>query len=168
MVSLCGLVWAFVRRWKRWVWPLVPALALLHRWSVVVAADVCATQREMMARAERQQRKDAHDALIYAAFLGDLGTVRKIASEDPFLNRKGFSQSMTPLHAATQEKRVAVVRFLLSKGADVYAPNASGETSLAIANRKGYTEIITMLLADEGRREQLHSPPKTRVGGNRS
>lgn len=144
--SLGGTAWAFALRWKRWVLPLVSAMSLLYSFSFVVAAAQQASQREMYLRAQREQRESDHDELIFAASLGDVTQVQDIADYDVFsLNQKGFQYNMTPLFAAVRGNRGTVVRFLLRRGANVHYRNLNGETALALARRKGFTEIVKIL-----------------------
>ena len=123
-----GAVWAFAVRWRRWVLPVVSAFAVFHSLTL-------------------------QDELVRAAWQGDLNKVRTIANCAPYLLQKGLMQNLTPLMAATQGNRVAVVRFLLSRGVDVhgrsvgFVGNEVDETALAVARRKGFTEIVNLLKA---------------------
>ena len=51
----------------------------------------------------------------------------------------------TPLHLAALQNRKDVVQLLLDTGADPYKANVDGETPLICAQKKGYTDIVTML-----------------------
>ena len=141
-------VGAFAVRWKRFVWPLVSALALLHSLPYVVPIAQRASQRENATYQERKQREDVHDELIFAVSSGDVAQMQKIAAYDSFsLDHTGFRQDTTPLFAAIQSNQVKGVRFLLKRGVDVHATGLWGDTPLFIARRNGYTEIAQLLVA---------------------
>ncbi|PIK60415.1 putative ankyrin repeat and KH domain-containing protein mask [Apostichopus japonicus] len=52
----------------------------------------------------------------------------------------------TPLMEASQEGQVELVKFLLSKGANVHATTATGDTALTYACENGHTEVASYLL----------------------
>src|SRR5204863_8229956 len=63
----------------------------------------------------------------------------------PFAVPRVYS-GMTGLHMAIQNNRVATVRALLDKGADVAEYNSRGETPLHIASNLGHYKIIHLLI----------------------
>lgn len=144
-------VWAFMVRWKRWVLPLVSAVTLqVNLISLAInakSAAQLASERRIAKLVRLKQARYAHVEITYAASRGDLATVQTIANSDPFLNQTGRPQDISPLFAATEGNHVAVVRFLLSRGVDVHGKDDAGETALHIARRKGFTEIVKLLVA---------------------
>ena len=54
-------------------------------------------------------------------------------------------RSFTALIAAASEGHEAVVRTLISKGADVNARSANGTTALKIATKKGHKNVVRLL-----------------------
>lgn len=53
---------------------------------------------------------------------------------------------MQSRYVACEYGRTAVVRLLLSRGANLEVPMVSGATPLVIASQKGYREIVHSLL----------------------
>ena len=80
--------------------------------------------------------------MITAAIKGDLATIKRLVEKDPRL--VGCSnQYRSPLHFATQENHIDVVRFLLDHGADATyrSGNYWHERPSAIADERGYQEL---------------------------
>jgi ankyrin repeat protein len=90
--------------------------------------------------------KDMGNRLIDAAISGDLMKVRQLFDEGAdanFANRLG----VTALMVAAQWNRPEVVRFLLSKGADVEAQeSSSGCNALMFACLSGNPEVVRLVL----------------------
>lgn len=87
--------------------------------------------------------------LISAVYEGDIGTVMSLVysgADVNFANVRGF-EGKTPLMIASQRGQTAIARFLLEKGARVYAQTSSGSTALAFAALNCNPEIVAMLLA---------------------
>jgi ankyrin repeat protein len=57
----------------------------------------------------------------------------------------------TPLYIACQENKLSVVKYLLSKTANIEATFKSGFTSMYIAAQKGHLEIVKCLLENGAR-----------------
>jgi ankyrin repeat protein len=70
--------------------------------------------------------------LEYWAALGRLDEVQKTLAENPDVNARG-QDGYTALHAAAENGRLAVVLFLLKRGAEVNPRLSSGETPLDLA-----------------------------------
>jgi hypothetical protein len=85
--------------------------------------------------------------LLDAARTGDLELVTRLVAEGHSVNRDSGSDD-TPLSSAVEGRKLEVVAFLLSKGANVNARNSlSGETPLMKAAYSGDTEMLKLLLA---------------------
>ena len=85
--------------------------------------------------------------LLEAARLGNLGQVARLVAEGHSVNRDSGSDD-TPLSSAIKGRRVDVVAFLVSKGANVNAHNSlSGETPLMKAAYLGDTQMLELLIA---------------------
>lgn len=95
--------------------------------------------------------RKANSTLLKAAQTGDVNkmstyaaTLSKNSSVDldkPFKDNFGN----TVLHEACEFGQVAVVEYLMKKGADVSALNVFGETPTEIAQRNGFDEIVEWL-----------------------
>jgi ankyrin repeat protein len=86
------------------------------------------------------------DGLIEAAMSGDIIKVRQLLADGAdvnFANRLG----VTALMVAAQWNRPEIVRFLLSKGADVEAvENSSGCNALMFACLSGNPDLVSLVL----------------------
>ena len=68
----------------------------------------------------------------------------------------------TPLHFASHEGHLAVVRLLLESGAAKDVSNAHGATALHLAARRGHFEVVKVLL-DFGAQQLALSTPLRHV-----
>jgi ankyrin repeat protein len=84
--------------------------------------------------------------LIYAAYYGDLSTVKSLLATGAKVNAKD-KNCLTALMAASLAGHREVVKLLLAKGAEVNARTEDGQTALSYAAIKGDPEILEMLLA---------------------
>ena len=83
-------------------------------------------------------------AVVYAADAGHRGIVEVLAAHGADLHHRG--QDGTALVAASQNGHLDVVKFLLSKKADVNATDKNGATALILASGNGHAEIVSLLL----------------------
>ncbi|PHH61514.1 hypothetical protein CDD81_305 [Ophiocordyceps australis] len=95
--------------------------------------------------------KTGESALHIAARFGHVGCARIIArgseSQRADLDISEKSYSWTPLHVAAVDGSVSVVQLLISAGADVSRPDASGWTAKEHAALRGHMEIARLLAA---------------------
>src|ERR1044071_6146667 len=86
------------------------------------------------------------EALLNAAFKGDLGEVNKLIKREADVNAVN-SGGFTPLIAAAEKGHQKIVALLLTHGAEVkQATTDNGTTPLLVAVEKGYRKIVGMLL----------------------
>jgi hypothetical protein len=85
------------------------------------------------------------EAIIGAAFVGDLGEVQRLVQQDQGL-LDAAGELFTPLTAATDRGRVEVVRYLLAEGAQVNLRDPEGLTALDRVCLGG-PEAASLLLA---------------------
>lgn len=100
-----------------------------------------------------EYRDDDDDALrpliLRAVARGDTATVSQLLDENEDLIRCENELRNQPLHEACWAKRVAAVRLLIERGADVNARGDFGQTPLHYAVRDGgdeAVEIVAMLV----------------------
>ena len=86
------------------------------------------------------------EALLNAAFKGDLGEVNKLIKKEADVNAANAG-GFTPLIAAAEKGHQKIVALLLTHGAEVkQATTDNGTTPLIVAVEKGYRKIVEMLL----------------------
>lgn len=100
-------------------------------------------------------------AIIKAAGLGDMNTVKRFQTEGRNINEKD-SNGATPLMHAIWSKKPDVAKYLIESGADVKAKDSSGCDALIYAVINGQIEITNALL-DKGANietsDHAHSTP---------
>jgi ankyrin repeat protein len=100
--------------------------------------------------------------LYYAASCGFLELVEHLTLRYPQYASARGGLCGTPLHAASFEGHLQVVRYLLQHGVDVNARDSGEDTSLLLASWKGHRDIVQCLLdhgADLELRDQfLYTP----------
>jgi uncharacterized glyoxalase superfamily protein PhnB len=80
--------------------------------------------------------------------VGDLDLIRTVVQQNPgALNRRmsRFEHGQTPLHFAMSRHRLDILDLLIGLGADLEAPDASGQTALAVAMLRGDRESMRRL-----------------------
>jgi ankyrin repeat protein len=87
---------------------------------------------------------DIHDA----AAKGDLERVKALIKAQPKLInvKENDKNKQTPIHYAVINGRDQVIKFLLSKGADINAQNLYGNASLHLAVKSSHENIVKLLL----------------------
>ena len=90
----------------------------------------------------------ATDEKLYrAAGTGTLDEIRKLLAAGANPNAPSFrGDGYTPLIEAAFRGRIAVVRLLIEKKADVKARSRAGWTALMSAAWEGHTEVVKLLL----------------------
>lgn len=106
---------------------------------------------EIIGAAELQDLLRVHeDELVEEAGDGNLQRVRELLDEGIDINHKNEqNEGRAALHAASENNREDVVRFLLEKGANVNIQDSAGNTPLLYASRYGH-EGIARILIDAG------------------
>ncbi len=84
--------------------------------------------------------------VLEAAKSGDLGTLRRLVKDVSLANFFDHEAGTTPLHLAASRGDLAVVQFLLDKGARVDAQDKDGKTALILAAAEGYRDMVELLL----------------------
>ena len=84
--------------------------------------------------------------VLKAAKSGDLGTLRRLVKNASLANFFDRETHTAPLHLAASRGDLAVVKFLLDKGARVDAQDKDWKTALILAATKGYRDMVELLL----------------------
>jgi uncharacterized protein (DUF433 family) len=90
----------------------------------------------------------AGDLMLYAAYRGDLPTVRDLVMHGVPADAKDHAYWRTALHGAASKGDVNIIRFLASSGANINAVDRSGDSplELALANhQKAAGNVLTAL-----------------------
>jgi ankyrin repeat protein len=82
-----------------------------------------------------------------AVLKGDLNKVRAIIESEPNSINTADEGGQTPLHYASGEGHIDIVRFLVSKGVDVNVRDDEGDTPLHYVADSGHTEIAKLLVS---------------------
>ena len=86
-------------------------------------------------------------ALHYASFCGLNEIVKVLVIEHPEdVNSGSFHMRSTPLHLASKEGHVEVVRALIGHGADAAARTEDGSTPLHEASSGGHMDVVQFLI----------------------
>lgn len=85
-----------------------------------------------------------------ATLAGDIGAIRRLL--DSGVSPNAYNQTgFAPIHSASRQGRVDIVRLLLDRGADADIQSRTrtdgGQAALHIAARNNYLELIQLLLA---------------------
>jgi len=83
--------------------------------------------------------------LYIACHNGHVDVARMLLDKGAEVDRAETRGGWTPLHAACGNGHVDVALLLLEKGAEVNRASKYGNTPLAIARKKGYLTIVSML-----------------------
>jgi len=84
------------------------------------------------------------NCLFLACFAGDMDTCAKIVNSD--LKYRVFSDySNSPLHVAAHNGKMEIVKFLVKSGFPVTTRNASDDTAMNLAAKRGFCSIASFL-----------------------
>jgi Ankyrin repeats (many copies) len=107
-------------------------------------------QRVFVAKMASSPR--ARDLVVYAAYRGDLGTVRAMVSHGVPVGATNHSDWRTALHGAAVAGSVPIIRYLVSAGADLNALDRSGDSPLELAASRGQVESAKWLASRGAKR----------------
>ena len=108
------------------------------------------------------------EEIFKAAAEGDLAKVRELVEKNPELVNARDEEKSTLLHGAAAAGHIDIVKYLLSKGADINARNNANQNPLLYAAFHGKAAVVSLLLekgADYKERDQygrtvLHYPTR--------
>jgi Ankyrin repeats (3 copies) len=101
-------------------------------------------QRIFISRMATSPR--ASDLLVYAAYRGDLGTVRGLILHGVPVDAIEHAQWRTALHGAAVKGDVPTLRYLTSKGATINALDRFGDSPLELAASRGNQKAAEFLI----------------------
>jgi hypothetical protein len=101
-------------------------------------------QRMFISRMAASPR--AGDLLVYAAYRGDLGTVRGLLSHGIPVDAIDHADWRTALHGAAVKGDTQTLRYLASQGANINAVDRSGDSPLELAASRGNQEAAEFLI----------------------
>lgn len=84
----------------------------------------------------------ATEVLLAALEAGDLDSVQSILDDEPFLVNDRDERGSTPLQAAVGKNDMPMVRFLLSRGAEVNAHDMHGFSVLHLVQSAEMAELL--------------------------
>lgn len=73
------------------------------------------------------------DLILYAAYRGDLATVRGLVAHGVSIDAKDRAYWRTALHGAASKGDISIIRFLASSGANLNSVDRSGDSPLELA-----------------------------------
>ena len=94
----------------------------------------------------------AGDLLMYAAYRGDLGTVRGLVLHGVPVNAGDHSYWKTATHGAAVKGDLSMLRYLVSQGADINALDRSGDSPLELAISANQAEAARFLTENGAKR----------------
>ncbi len=104
-------------------------------------------QRSLPSKRPRRPLLPGGTALHYAAHCGLPDIVKFLAIDHPQdVHSQGFDDKSTPIHMASINGHVEVVRILVEHGADAKAQDGMGRTALHVASAEGHVEVVRMLV----------------------
>jgi len=123
---------------------LYATVALVAAWTAPLAQAHHISPRTSASFSSRPKS----DALVKAAGVGDLKTIRKLlrSGVSPNADSKG-DEGVSALSAASANGKVETVRFLLNHGADVNADDFWGGNALVGASLDGHVDVVKLLLS---------------------
>lgn len=140
---------------QRWV-----GLGFVVALFILLGLPVGFWQRAFISRMAASPR--AGDLLLYAAYRGDLGTVRGLISHGVPVDATDHAYWRTAMHGAAAAGDLPILRYLVSKGASINALDRSGDSPLEVAAAANRIEAVRFLTetgakrirGDEAQRKQ--------------
>ncbi|MGH7653178.1 MAG: ankyrin repeat domain-containing protein [Gemmatimonadaceae bacterium] len=128
--------------------------------NAAMAGDTATVRRLVAAGANvNVPQGDGMTALHWAAERGDLKMATELLKAHASVKAVTREANYTPLHIASRDGNAAVVRALLTAGADVHALTNSGATALHLAAGSGSADAVLALIekgADVNAKESAH------------
>lgn len=90
----------------------------------------------------------ASDEIFQAIAMGDMAKIKELLEKDPKL-LNSVKSSITPLLCAVRLERKDIVKFLISRGAELHIQDCNGYTPLDYSLKYGYNEIFDLLIKEE-------------------
>lgn len=94
----------------------------------------------------------AGDLLAYAAYRGDLGTVRGLILHGFPVDAIDHAEGRTALHGAAVKGDTQTLRYLASKGANINALDRFGDSPLELAASRGNQKAVEFLVERRAKR----------------
>jgi hypothetical protein len=94
----------------------------------------------------------AGDLLLYAAYRGDLGTVKALVSRGVPVDSVGHADWRTAMHGAAVKGDLPILRYLVSNGANINVLDRSGDSPLELAASANRTEAAKFLTESGAKR----------------
>jgi len=142
VVALILTIWNLIRKkvvsWTRWV-----ALGVAFSLFVVLSLPESFWERLCIGRMSASPH--ASELFTYAAAEGNLGAVKAFLSHGLSVNAVNERDGTTAVHAAAQAGSASVLRYLISKGADINALDREGDSPLELAVSSGHSEAAGIL-----------------------
>jgi ankyrin repeat protein len=126
--------------------------------SLVLSAVLIALISVPVAAQGQPGLAQAEQALMHAAFTGNLEAVQELVSKGISPNATDTEQH-TPLMWAAFNGHTPVIRYLLEKGATLDAKDESGRSALMYASSGPYAETVELLLK-KGAEVNLQGAPQ--------
>jgi hypothetical protein len=144
IVVVTVTIWSLIRRKRVAIatWVLLGVAALLFS---LMGLPEGLWERAFIQQMAASPR--AGDLLVYAAYRGDVGTVRAFISHGVPINATDHSDWRTGLHAAAVGGDLRTTEYLVSKGADVNVLDRSGDSPLELASERGHRQVASFLEA---------------------
>jgi hypothetical protein len=130
---------------QRWV-----GLGLVVSLFVLMGLPVGFWQRVFISRMAASPR--AGDLLLYAAYRGDLGTVRGLVSHGVPVNATDHAYWRTAMHGAAAKGDLPTLHYLISKGASINALDRSGDSPLELAASADRIDAVKFLTENGAKR----------------
>jgi hypothetical protein len=130
---------------QRWA-----GLGLVVSLFVLIGLPVGFWQRVFISRMAASPR--AGDLLLYAAYRGDLSTVRGLVSHGAPVDATDHATWRTAMHGAAAKGDLPILRYMVSQKANINALDRSGDSPLELAASANRIEAIQFLTESGAKR----------------